>query len=69
MKILIAIVFGIPFLYGVYQILRNEAIYQIRTKWNIEDDRRWYKYSYDYMHSPSKQNWYGLKWPRESNFY
>ena len=56
------------FAYGVYQLIRNEFVYRIRAEWFKRDDKRWYKYSYDFMFEPSSHNWFGLKFPTEKDF-
>jgi len=55
-------------LYCVYQIVRDEAVYNIRHNWIYSEDKRWYKYTYNYMHDPSKHNWFGLRFPKDSHF-
>ena len=54
--------------YALYQLIRNEFIYRIRVEWIKTDDKRWYKYSYDFMFEPSSHNWFGLKFPTEKDF-
>lgn len=58
----------LAFIYGVYQLIRNEFVYRIRIKWIEEDDIRWHNYSYDFMFNPSKHNWFGLKFPTDKAF-
>jgi len=56
-------------IYAVYQLIHNSAVYKIRIKWINEN--RWsiyYKYTYDEMFDPNKSNWYGLKFPKESDY-
>ena len=43
-------------------------VFQIRVKWIESKDKRYYKYSFDYMFKPHKRNWYGLKLPFDSSF-
>jgi hypothetical protein len=66
-----SIVLGIPILiliYFAYQLIRNHVVYKIRHRWIVTSDKRWYTYSYEFMLSPSKHNWYGIKYPHESLF-
>ena len=56
------------FLYLIYQLIREEMVFQIRVKWIESKDKRYYKYSFDYMFKPHKRNWYGLKLPFDSSF-
>ncbi len=55
-------------IYCVYQLIRNHAVYRIRHRWIMTDDERWNLYSYNFMFDPSKHNWHGIKYPRESQF-
>lgn len=55
-------------IYFLYQLVRNAAVYRIRRRWIMRDDERWYRYSYEFMFDPSKQNLHGIKYPRESQF-
>lgn len=56
-------------LYNILQMIRNEMVFKIRMKWTNEGDyKKWLKYSYDKMLKPNKQNWYGLKLPKEKDF-
>lgn len=54
--------------YSIYQIARNNKVASIRTKWIYNNDSKWYKYSYDEMFDPSKNNLYGLLWPNEKHY-
>lgn len=65
--ILIAILLiGLGYLF--YQHRRNHEIYAIRIKWIDTVDARYHRYSYDYMFEPSKANWFGLKYPKDSDY-
>lgn len=67
--LVISLVFSIlASLYCAYQLIRNEMVCKIRVKWIYSNDKRYYKYSYDYMFEPHKHNWYGLKLPFDSSF-
>lgn len=67
--LVIFLVFSIlGLLYCTYQLIRNAMVYKIRVKWIYSNDKRYYKYSYDYMFEPHKRNWYGLKLPFDSSF-
>ena len=55
-------------IYCFYQLARNQKVYEIRKDWIIEDDKKRYKYTYDYMFKPSFRNWLGLKFPSKSDF-
>lgn len=52
--------------YCIYQLIRNELVYNIRLRWIDKSDNRWYKYSYNQMFDPSPGNWFGLNWPHDS---
>lgn len=64
----ITVIFGLVFIYGFYQFARNDKIYAIKIKWINNKEQKNDKYSYNYMFGPSKHNWYGLKFPAESDF-
>lgn len=51
-----------------HELLRNNEVYHIRTKWIETSDNRHSKYTYQDMYLPSGDNWYGLKFPRDSDF-
>lgn len=55
--------------YFVYQLIRNQKVYNIRIKWlrNDELDRHM-RYTYNEMMDPNKKNWYGLKFPNEKDY-
>lgn len=61
-------VFGIVTLYLTYQIFRTHRVYKIRCKWIDTDDKRRFKYSYEYMFNPSMHNLYGFKFPKDKQF-
>lgn len=64
----VLIILTLALLYCAYQLIRNQVVYEIRKKWIINDDKRIYKYTYDYMFVPRKENYFGLQYPREINF-
>ena len=67
--ITIWIILFIAFIYVVYQIKRNEAVFKIRMKWiNTYQFNRHDRWSYEYMVDPNKSNWYGLKYPKEKDY-
>lgn len=68
MNIIIGSIFGIISLYLAYQLIRNNRVANIRIKWILNDDDRYYKYCYEYMFNPSKHNLYGLKFPIDKQF-
>lgn len=71
LKILIISILVIAMLsiiYSFYQLARNEAVYKIRVKWIWSNDERYPKYTYDEMLDPNKNNWYGLKYPKDESF-
>lgn len=74
MEILLTITWGIFYLlllwliYLFFQIKRDDATYDLKVKWLKRGDVRYDKYSYNYIFKPSKQNWYGLKMPKDSDF-
>jgi len=55
-------------IYCLYQLLRNEATYKIVRNWLDSDDKRYYRYSYDFIFDPSRHNRFGFQFPKESNF-
>lgn len=55
-------------IYCLYQLVRNEAVFNIRSKWINYDDLRWHYYSYDEMFKPNISNWFGLRFPRDKHF-
>ena len=67
-KTLLFIFSSIVFVYGIYQLFRNNKVYKIRIKWIENDDPRHDYYSYDFMFVPSKYNWFGLKFPTDKAF-
>lgn len=54
--------------YCLIQIVRNNEIHEIRKEWIYQDDKRWYKYTYQEMFTPSKSNWYGLRYPKDEHY-
>lgn len=52
----------------MYQLVRNATIFNIRGVWIKTRDNRWYTYSYQHMFAPKKSNWYGLKYPTDSDY-
>jgi len=64
--LIIILLIGLAYL--VFQIKRNHKVYDIRTNWLYTNDNRWYEYTYDYMYTPAKHNWYGLKYPQDSDY-
>lgn len=55
-------------IYCLYQLARNEKVYKIRINWINKNDPRLDKYTYEDMFRPSFKNWFGLKFPKESDF-
>ena len=55
-------------IYGFYQLIRNNAVFKIRIKWIDEDDSRHDNYTYNEMFAINKHTWYGLKYPKESQY-
>ena len=55
-------------IYLAYQIKRNDAIYNIRIKWIYTKDKRYSKYSYDYMFEPNYHNLFGLIYPKDEYY-
>lgn len=66
--LLLIILLVLSIIYGFYQLARNEEIYNIRRKWGNDNDVRWYRYSYQKMQNPNKNNWFGLRYPKEKHF-
>lgn len=66
---LLLTVFILAFIYFLYQLFRNDKVFEIKIKWI--DEKKWdlyYKYSYEFMFNANKHNLYGLKWPSEKNY-
>lgn len=55
-------------IYYIYQMLRSEAVFLIRSRWIESNNDNWDKYTYQYMLDPKRHNWYGLKFPKEKHF-
>jgi len=55
-------------IYSVYQLFRNDAVLSINLHWIATDDDRFDKYTYDEMFKPSKSNWFGIRYPKDSHF-
>lgn len=56
-------------LYMIYQLFRNKEICNIRNIWIRDSDYRWFKYDYDRdMFYPNKNNWFGLRYPKDEHF-
>ena len=66
--IIINIIFSVVIFYLIYQLVRNEAVYKMRAKWINSDDLRWHKYTYDEIMNPNKENWCGIKFPKDKDF-
>ena len=59
METILFIILGSPVLvliYCIYQLKRNQKVYEIRTNWINKNDPRWYKYTYDDMFMPNFKN-------------
>lgn len=70
-SLILYILLGVCFIsliYTVYQFSRNNAVYSIRIKWLDDGDRRFFKYTYNEMFNPSKDNMFGLKLPKDVDF-
>ena len=66
--IIIVEVWILAIAYCVYQLARNEAIYNIRKNWIDTNDKRHDKYSYVDMHNPCINNWIGIKYPKDKHY-
>ena len=66
--ILLMILLILIALYFIYQLKRNDAVFEIRSNWLARNDKRHGQYTYDEMFDPSKCNLYGLKYPRDYHF-
>lgn len=55
-------------LYCLYQLLRNQKVYEIRIKWIRTQDKRYGKYSYSEMFVQSAKNWFGFRWPKDEHY-
>ena len=67
-KVLFLILLGLWLVYLFYQFFRNNAVYKIRIHWIDTHDPRWERHEYNDMFRPSKDNWYGIKYPKDSDF-
>ena len=59
-------IFGI--IYSSIQIKRVNRVYKIREKWIDSHNNKYGKYSYKDMLKGNKNNWYGIKMPKEEDF-
>jgi len=66
--IILASIIILSILYVVYQIARIRKLYKIRVNWIETDDIRYTTTSYDEQVDPNKTNWYGFKWPKDSDY-
>ena len=55
-------------LYCFYQFIRNYATYRIIGRWIESHDKRYDRFTYEYIFTPNTHNWYGLKFPREKDY-
>ena len=55
-------------IYDIYQFKRITCVYDIRVNWIKTNDPRYNKYSFDKMSDPNRKNWFGLKYPKDSDF-
>lgn len=62
------IVFTIFASYIIFQMIRNTEVFMMRGKWLIDNDYRHVKYTYDEMFFPKVSNYFGLTFPKESDF-
>lgn len=58
----------VAILYCIYQLGRNQEIFNIRIKWIDDDDLRHEKYTYESMLWPNRNNWFGLKYPKDKDY-
>lgn len=68
MKTTLFIILVLVLIYCVYQLIRNQKVYEIRLGWINKGDPRFDKYTYEDMVNPSFKNWLGLKFPNENDF-
>lgn len=55
-------------IYFTYQSIRYEVLMDIFDKWEEELDYRYYKYNIENLLSPTKENWFGFKYPKEEDY-
>ena len=55
-------------IYNSIQIKRINMVYKIREKWINSHNDKYDKYSYGDMLKGNKNNWYGIKMPKEEDF-
>ena len=65
---MIIMLFAMGICYIIYQLFRNSAVYKIRTNWINTNDKRYNKYSYKFMNNPNKNNWFGLRYPKDKHY-
>ena len=69
LRIILIVVFLIVAAISIYQTKRSDKVFDIRLNWigNGEWDKL-RKYTWKYMYKPNKHNWYGIKYPKETDY-
>lgn len=63
-----ALVFWLLFVFTVFQLWRVSEIKETRHRWFVEEDTRFYKYTFWFMFFPSKHNSFGFDFPDETRY-
>ena len=66
--LLFSIVCIFVIIYSSIQIKRVNRVYKIREKWINSHNDKYDKYSYGDVLKGNKNNWYGIKMPKEEDF-
>ena len=69
LRIICAILILVSAAFSLYQISRSDEVFDIRCAWIGNGDwDKLRKYSWKYMFKPNKHNWYGFKYPKETDY-
>lgn len=63
-NVLVILMAAYVFVVGIYQ----NRVAKIFANWVKNRDKRMWKYDLNTMYFISKHNWFGLKWPKDSDF-
>lgn len=66
--IILFVISGLGLIYTYIQILRTNAAEVIILSWLNTNDKRYQRYSFHDILKPNRQNWWGLKIPKNKNF-
>ena len=65
---MIIMLFAMGICYIIYQLFRISTVYKIRTNWIYTNDKRYNKYSCKFMYDLNKNNWFGLRYPKDKHY-